>query len=128
MLVVTPEDQIPAKGLLTRPPDGRNAPRWHNALGHNHGGNMSRFGKTVAALASSIVVLAPLSVAGSAEAATHFANCTAMHRVYKHGVSKSASAANYQVRQGYGRPAVKPAFYAANVTSDRDKDGTACEA
>jgi hypothetical protein len=74
---------------------------------------------------------APLSVVtmgSSADAATHFANCTAMHRVYKHGVSKSSAAAAKQVRAGYGRPAVKPAVYAANSGSDRDKDGTACEA
>ena len=36
--------------------------------------------------------------------------------------------ANKQVRAGNGRPAVKPAVYAANKKSDRDKDGTACEA
>jgi hypothetical protein len=63
-----------------------------------------------------------------AEAATTFANCTKMHRVYTHGVAKSAKAANYQVRKGYGRPAVKPAVYSANKKSDRDNDGTACEA
>jgi hypothetical protein len=51
-----------------------------------------------------------------------------MHHVYKHGVAKSTAAANHQVRAGYGRPAVKPKVYAANAFSDRDKDGTACEA
>lgn len=89
---------------------------------------MSTFGKTVALVASSVAVLAPLSLATPADAATHFANCTAMHRVYKHGVAKSSAAASYQVRMGYGRPAVKPAVYSANSSSDRDKDGTACEA
>jgi hypothetical protein len=63
-----------------------------------------------------------------ADAATRFANCTAMHRVYKHGVAKSDKAANYQVRKGYGRPAVRPKVYWANQKSDRDNDGTACEA
>ena len=63
-----------------------------------------------------------------ADAATKFANCTAMHRVYKHGVAKSDKAASYQVRQGYGRPAVRAKVYWANSGSDRDKDGTACEA
>ncbi len=66
--------------------------------------------------------------AAPADAATSFANCTAMHRVYKHGVAKSDRAAAYQVRKGYGRPAVRPKVYWANVKSDRDKDGTACEA
>ena len=51
-----------------------------------------------------------------------------MHKVYKHGVAKSSTAAARQVRAGYGRPAVKPRVYRANLKSDRDKDGTACEA
>ena len=51
-----------------------------------------------------------------------------MHKVYKHGVAKSSTAAAKQVRAGYGRPAVKPLVYRANIKSDRDRDGTACEA
>ena len=89
---------------------------------------MNMFGKTVLVAVSSVALAAPLSVAGTADAATRFANCTAMHHVYKHGVARSAAAANHQVRAGYGRPVVKPAVYAANSGSDRDKDGTACEA
>jgi hypothetical protein len=76
------------------------------------------------------VVVSPVAVvslASAADAATSFANCTAMHRVYSHGVSTSNAAAAKQVRAGYGRPAVRPAIYAANRSSDRDKDGTACE-
>ena len=57
-----------------------------------------------------------------------FANCNAMHKVYPHGVAKSKAAAAKQVRAGNGRPAVKKAVYVANKGSDRDKDGTACEA
>ena len=78
---------------------------------------------TVAAAASAAVL-----VPAQADAATTFANCTAMHRVYKYGVAKSVAAANYQVRKGNHRPAVKPRVYAANTKSDRDHDGTACEA
>jgi hypothetical protein len=89
---------------------------------------VSKFKKTVTMVACSMVVFAPLSLAAPADAATHFANCTSMHRTYKHGVAKSAAAAAKQVRAGYGRPAVKPAVYAANRGSDRDGDGTACEA
>jgi len=85
-------------------------------------------GRTIVLAVSSAALVAPITVAGPADAATHFANCTAMHHVYKHGVARSAAAANHQVRMGYGRPAVKPAVYAANSSSDRDKDGTACEA
>ena len=68
-----------------------------------------------------------LGVAPSAEAVT-FKNCDAMHRVFKHGVAKSKAAASKQVRDGYGRPAVKPEVYKQNINSDRDRDGTACEA
>ncbi|HET7328862.1 MAG TPA: excalibur calcium-binding domain-containing protein [Nocardioidaceae bacterium] len=65
--------------------------------------------------------------AGPAQAATDFANCDAMHHVYKHGVAKSKRAANRQYRTGHYRPAVRPAVYRANNESDADKDGTACE-
>ena len=85
-------------------------------------------GKSLVIVASSVALLAPISVAGPADAAAHFANCTAMHHKYKHGVARSAAAASYQVRKGYGRPAVNAAIYRANSGSDRDKDGTACEA
>lgn len=89
----------------------------------------SRLGLATAATAAlATTLVAPLALAGPASAATHFANCTSMHHTYRHGVAKSAAAANYQVRQGYGRPKVSVALYEANYGSDRDKDGTACEA
>jgi uncharacterized membrane protein len=50
-----------------------------------------------------------------------------MHRVWHHGVARSVRAANFQVRTGHDRPAVKPAVYRVNNESDADKDGTACE-
>jgi hypothetical protein len=87
--------------------------------------------KTTLAIATTLAATAALSLSttGAAEAsATHFANCDAMHRVYAHGVSKSNAAAAQQVRNGYGRPAVRPLVYSANSGSDRDRDGTACEA
>lgn len=65
--------------------------------------------------------------AGPAEAATDFRNCDHMHRTFKHGVARSDRAANYQVRTGHYRPAVRPAVYKVNNESDADKDGTACE-
>ena len=89
---------------------------------------MSTVGKAVATVASSVVLLAPLGLAGPADAAAGFGNCTNMHKVYKHGVAKSKKAAAYQVKKGYGRPAVKPKVYSVNSSMDRDKDGTACEA
>lgn len=98
-------------------------------LAHSERGTM----KTVIASAA-VLALAPLAfVAPSAEAAPHaFANCTAMHRKFHHGVARSNRAANYQVRQGYGRPKVSLRWYRLNSRSphdlDRDNDGTACEA
>ncbi|WP_457204074.1 excalibur calcium-binding domain-containing protein [Nocardioides sp. HB32] len=65
--------------------------------------------------------------AGPAEAVHDFPNCTAMHRVYRHGVARSAAAADRQVRTGHYRPAVRPRVYRVNRESDADHDGTACE-
>ena len=86
------------------------------------------------AIAISTAAVASLILTGlaPASATTHYANCTALHRDFKHGVSKSKAAAKKQVRQGYGLPAYgkhAKAVYAANKSNlDRDKDGTACEA
>ena len=66
-------------------------------------------------------------VASPAEAVTDFANCDALHRVFRYGVARSAAAANQQVRSGHYRPAVNAASYRANDESDADNDGTACE-
>lgn len=73
------------------------------------------------------------TLVGPAQAAdTHYANCDALHQDFKHGVSKSATSARAQVREGYGLPAsgkYAKRVYAANKANlDRDKDGTACEA
>lgn len=65
--------------------------------------------------------------AAPAEAVTDYANCDAMHRVWKYGVARSKAAANKQWRSGHYRPAVRPAVYVVNNESDADKDGTACE-
>lgn len=89
--------------------------------------------KTLAAVAvlSLASPAALLATAGSADAATSYRSCTALAKDFRHGVAKSAAAAQYQVRQGYGRPAYGPrarAVYATNAGRlDRDKDGTACE-
>lgn len=60
--------------------------------------------------------------------AREFANCTAMHRVYPHGVGKVH--ARDKVR-GSTKPVTNfhrsNALYAANKKSDRDHDGVACE-
>ena len=89
---------------------------------------MNKTRLTAASVLAAVTATLAVGVTAPADAATKFANCTAMHKVYKHGVAKSSTAAARQVRAGYGRPAVKPLVYRANLKSDRDKDGTACEA
>jgi hypothetical protein len=68
-----------------------------------------------------------LAVAGPADAAAAYGNCTQLHKAFRHGVAKSTAAASAQQRDGHYRPAVRPNVYRANAKSDRDKDGTACE-
>jgi hypothetical protein len=74
------------------------------------------------------LALAPvLLVAGSASASPrHFKNCTAVHKVYKHGIAKSRSAAAH-ANGLTGRPKISKSLYLANKRLDRDKDGVACE-
>ncbi len=59
----------------------------------------------------------------------HYANCTAMHKHYKHGVGKVG--AHDKVR-GKTKPVTNfhrsTALYNKNKSMDRDKDGVACEA
>ena len=50
-----------------------------------------------------------------------FKNCTELRKVYPNGVAKSAKAA------GQTGATVNPKIYSANSSSDRDKDGIACE-
>lgn len=84
-----------------------------------------------AALLSFAAPAAIVATAGSADAATHYRSCAALAKDFRHGVAKSAAAAQRQVNQGYGRPASGPrarAVYAENYRNlDRDRDGTACE-
>jgi hypothetical protein len=98
----------------------------------------ARSRRAVAAAGLAALALLPLGAvagtAGPADAATgrHFANCTALHKVWHYGVAKGPKAARKQVRDGYHKPAAGPKarkVYWANYKSlDRDKDGTACEA
>lgn len=82
---------------------------------------------TKTGLIAAAMTASMLALAGPAEAVTDFANCDAMHKVFKNGVAKSKAAANRQWRTGHYRPAVRPAVYRVNNESDADNDGTACE-
>jgi hypothetical protein len=77
-------------------------------------------------IALAISTLVPMTSA-SAVAVRTFANCTAMHRVYKHGVGR-----RHAHDHTSGTPVTNfyrnNALYYANRKSDRDGDGIACEA
>lgn len=87
---------------------------------------------TAAVLAAPIVTAVAIAPADAAVAGKYYSNCDSLHRDFKHGVARSAAAANKQVRDGYGRPATSrraKSVYRTNQSRlDRDGDGTACEA
>ncbi len=82
-------------------------------------------GLAAAALAASLV---PATAAPAAAAVRHFKNCTALNKVYKHGVGKKGARDHVS---GSSRPVTtftrSTAVYLANKSMDRDKDGIACE-
>jgi hypothetical protein len=78
----------------------------------------------VVALAAAVVV--STNPVGADAGPRRFANCTAMHKVYKHGVGKRGAhdhTSGTRVTNFYRNNAL----YRANSKSDRDKDGIACE-
>ena len=86
--------------------------------------------KLILVAVSTLAVSAPLATsaadASTAARVKTFANCTALNKVYPHGVGlKNAH------DKTSGSPvtnfALKPLVYKANKKSDRDKDGIACE-
>ena len=79
-------------------------------------------------ITAAAAVVLTLTLQSSVQAATSFANCTAMHKKYPHGVAKSQAAADREVKDGYGHPKVSLALYRANRKLDANKDGVACEA
>jgi hypothetical protein len=88
----------------------------------------------VALCVVAMVVGVPISADAAAGATKphSFKNCTAMHKVYKHGIAKSTAAWHNEKKHGNGlkgaKPKISSAWYALNKKSDRDKDGVACEA
>jgi hypothetical protein len=74
-----------------------------------------------------VVSLLMVTSQGSANAlpAKKFANCTALNKVYPHGVAKKGYS---KTASGLtGKPKVSNSLYSQNSGSDRDKDGVACE-
>jgi hypothetical protein len=71
-----------------------------------------------------LVLLLVPSIHSSA-AAKKFKNCTELNKVYPGGVAKPGA-----INKGGAtkkQPTVNAALYKANIKSDRDKDGIACE-
>jgi hypothetical protein len=69
-----------------------------------------------------------VAVGPAQAAAKTYQNCTALNRVYKHGVGRKG--AKDKVRGTTKKVTnfkVSNALYQANKRSDRDKDGIACE-
>ena len=92
-------------------------------------GPLRRSAVAAAALVSAILATAGQpALAASPPAPRAYANCTALHAVYPHGVARVGA---HDVVGGNSRPvtsfAVDSKAYNLNVKSDRDGDGVACE-
>lgn len=59
--------------------------------------------------------------------AKKYKNCTALNKVYPHGVAKSARVKDHTSGKPVTTFRVNAKVYAANSGLDRDKDGIACE-
>jgi hypothetical protein len=85
-------------------------------------------------LVSAVLIAAALGLPAQAAsgsvhlAAKTYANCTALNKVYHHGVGRSGARDHVK---GSSKPVtnfkVSTSVYNANKKSDRDKDGVACE-
>lgn len=90
--------------------------------------------RSLAAPLSAVLVTGGLVLGGvvaspASAAATHYKNCTEMHKHYKHGIGRSGARDHVS---GSSKPVTtfyrSNTLYAANKASDRDHDGIACEA
>jgi len=80
-------------------------------------------------LLAGALTLGGIAIASPADAAPKvYKNCTALNKVYKHGVGLKGAK---DVVRGKTKPVTNftrnNAVYKANKKSDRDKDGIACE-
>jgi hypothetical protein len=87
--------------------------------------------KLVRCAAAAALVMSGIAVVASPAdaAAKKYANCTALNKVYKHGVARKGAKDKVS---GHTKPVtnftVNTAVYTANKAKlDRDKDGVACE-
>jgi len=85
--------------------------------------------KLFSCAAAAAVLGAPVGLASSAEAApkpTEYQNCTALNKVYPHGVGRK-NAKDHTSGTPVRNFTRNNAVYSLNAKSDRDKDGIACE-
>lgn len=77
-----------------------------------------------------LAAVAPLMLTSpaQAQAARHFTNCTAMHKVYPHGIGLLHAHDHVSSGTPVTNFARRPNVYWANTGLDRDKDHVACEA
>lgn len=92
-----------------------------------------RLAATLSALAFGLTgMVTTTSPADAATLGKYYSSCDKLHKDFKHGVARSAKAANRAVRDGYGRPSTtrkaKGVYRTNHSRLDRDDDGTACEA
>ncbi len=72
-----------------------------------------------------ILMVVITSINNANAAVKKFKNCTELNKVYPGGVAKPGA-----VNKGgatKNEPTIDAALYKANIKSDRDKDGIACE-
>jgi uncharacterized membrane protein len=82
---------------------------------------------TTLVIATGLVMsVAPAANAIPVVSAKTFQNCTALNKVYPHGVAKKGGK-DKSSGKGVTGFKVSNALYNANKKSDRDKDGVACE-
>lgn len=74
--------------------------------------------------AGSLVVM---STAADAKPVKTFKNCTALNKVYKHGVGKKNARDKTKSKYKVTNFKRSNVLYKANKKMDRDKDGIACE-
>lgn len=95
--------------------------------------SLRRGGVAVALVALSLTganVVSSTAVTNAATPTTKFANCTALNKVYKHGVGQRGAkdkTSGKPVRTFYASTPLYTAIIKNNRGLDRDRDGIACE-
>src|SRR4051794_30077021 len=103
-------------------------------MGHHERTPMNRTTKAAAALIAPLLLAGIVSAAAPAQAVyapvKSFKNCDAMHKVYAYrgGIKRVGAHDKRSSGVAQYKPYVSTRRYNLNTSSDRDKDGVACEA